>query len=263
MKKSIINTLSYAVLGISLLTIVSCKDHKKEVKAAQNEAFTGTWVARQFIDSLITNNGIKTNSNGVTEIIIPQNLKDSITFLNEDLEKGKYAATIKNDTLVNHIGESKTQEAVLRSGKLILLPLDERYQEQKYIKVNNTLTDAAKKAGVSVVRILINQNKLFAHHTFSKPGSTNSDITFSGGKVSGLENFESYYININGDEANVEEITSIDFKTKDGNSKKMGIQFYDDKIELYDAILTTKPDEKPYYKKGKLLYSLNAIKTNI
>lgn len=259
MKKSIINTFKYVALGITILTIVSCKDNKKEVKEAQNEAF----VARQFVDSLITDNGIKTNSNGVTEIIIPQNLKDSITFLNEDLEKGKYAATIKNDTLVNHLGASKTQEAVIRSGKLILLPLDERYKEQKYIKVNNTLTDAAKKAGVSVVRILINQNKLFAHHTFSKPGSTNSDITFSGGKVTGLENFESYYISINGDDANVEEITSINFKSKDGKTKKMGIMFYDDKIELYDAILTTNPDEKPYYKKGKLLYSLNAIKTNI
>jgi hypothetical protein len=263
MRKSILNNLYRTAIVISILSILSCKDSKKDIKTEHTNQFVGTWVARNFIDSLIVDNGIKTVDNGVTEIIVPQNIKDSITILNEDLERTKYSATIKNDTLINHLYETKTQKAVLQNDKLVLSPLDERYHSKEYIRVDSTIINAAKKANVSVVRLLIDQNKMFKDNTFSKPGSTKSDISFSGGKVSGLENFDSYYISINGDNANVEGITSINFTSKDGKSKKMGIKFFDDRIELYDAILTTKPNEKPYYKKGKLLYALKAIKTNV
>ncbi|KIA97812.1 hypothetical protein [Flavobacterium sp. KMS] len=259
MKKLILNSFCFAAIGVLTLSTLSCKDSNKASGSEQSNPFAGTWVAKDFIDNIIEDNGIETVDNGVTEIIIPETLKDSITFLNEDLERGKYTATIKNDTLVNHLYETKTQKAVLQNGNLVLLPLDERYEAQEYVKADSTLVKKAKEANVSVVRILI--NKLLSGNTYSNKSST-TEIKFTeDGKVSGLANFKNYYISINGDDANTQGITSINFTTTDGTYKKMGIEFLKNKIELYDVVLLTKPDEKPSFKKGKLLFSLKVTKS--
>ncbi|MCZ7024249.1 hypothetical protein, partial [Salmonella enterica] len=88
-------------IAFLILTATSCNESKKETEKEQPNTFAGTWIAKNFIDDIIIDNGIKTNNNGVTEIIVPENLKDSITFINEDLEKSKHLASFKNDTLVN------------------------------------------------------------------------------------------------------------------------------------------------------------------
>jgi hypothetical protein len=137
MKKIIGNTFYYTSILFLVLTATSCKDSKQEIKKEQPNIFAGTWIAKDFIDNIIIDNGIKTIDNGVTEIIVLENLKDSITFINEDLEKSHYLASIKNDTLVNHLYETKTQKAVIQDGNLILLPLDSRYHSQEYVKADS------------------------------------------------------------------------------------------------------------------------------
>lgn len=254
MKKQIQSLFYFVTINLLILTITSCKDSNKESKTESSNLFAGTWIAKNFINNIITNRGIKTVDNGVTELIVKQNLKDSITFLNEDLERDKYPATIANDTLTSHFDTKNTQKAVIRNGNLILLPLDERYHEQEYIKADSTIIKKAQKAKVSVVRILINQ--LLSKNLYFNT-SVKNNVTFTeDGKVQGLANFTNYYISINGDSAHAEDITAITFTTVDGSNKNLGIQFQKDKIELYELILLTKSDEKPFYKKGKLLYSL-------
>lgn len=258
MKKFIENTFYCTSIAFLILTATSCKDSKKETEKEQPNTFAGTWIAKNFIDDIIIDNGIKTINNGVTEIIVPENLKDSITFINEDLEKSKHLASFKNDTLVNHLYETKTQKAVIQDGNLILLPLDERYHSQEYVKADSSLVKKAKETNVTVLRLLI--NKTLSENTYSIK-SSKTEIKFTeDGKVSGLSNFKDYYISINGDSADTRGITAIHFTTVDGSDKKFGIEFQKDKIELYDLVLLTKSDEKPSYRKGKLLYSLRIIK---
>jgi len=239
--------------AVLTLAMISCKDAKKDHSETEINSFSGTWIAKDFVDDIIVNNAIKTIENGVTEIVVPENVKDSILFLNEDLESAKYLATIQNDTLVNHLYETKTQKAVIQNGNLILLPLDERYDSQEYIKADASLLKKAKDANLSVLRILI--NKTLADNVYLNNSSKEIKFT-EDGKVSGIANFKNYYISINGDGANVENSTAITFTTADGSSKNLGIEFQKNKTELYDLVLLTKPDEKPFYKKGKLLYSL-------
>ncbi|MCV9928013.1 hypothetical protein OIU83_10140 [Flavobacterium sp. LS1R49] len=258
MKKFIQSTFYCATIVLLTLTATSCKDSKKETEKEQSNAFAGIWIAKDFIDNIIIDNGIKTVNNGVTEIIIPENVKDSIIFINEDLEKDKHFASFKNDTLVNHLHETKTQKAVIQNGNLILLPLDERYHSQEYIKADSSLIKKAKDLNVSVLRVLI--NKTLSDNTYSTK-SSKTEIKFTeDGKVEGLANFKSYYISINGDSADTQGITAINFTTLDGSNKNLGIEFQKDKVELYDLVLLTKSDEKPSYRKGKLLYSLKIIK---
>lgn len=258
MKKFIENTFYCTSIAFLILTATSCNESKKETEKEQPNTFAGTWIAKNFIDDIIIDNGIKTNNNGVTEIIVPENLKDSITFINEDLEKSKHLASFKNDTLVNHMYETKTQKAVIQDGNLILLPLDERYHSQEYVKVDSSLVKKAKETNVTVLRLLI--NKILSENTYSTK-SSKTEIKFTeDGKVDGLSNFKDYYISINGDSADTRGITAIRFTTAEGSDKKLGIEFQKDKVELYDLVLLTKSDEKPSYRKGKLLYSLRIIK---
>lgn len=259
MKKKIHSSFYYATIAILILTVISCKESKKESKTESLNSFTGIWVAKNFMDTVIINRGIKTVDNGVTELIVPQNLKDSIIFLNEDLERDKYPATIKNDTLISHFDKKNTQKAVIRNGNLILLPLDERYHEQEYIKADSSLIRKAQEANVSVVRVLI--NKVLTDHLYATKSSKNIIMFTQDGKVQGLDNLKNYHININGDEAHADDITSITFTTTNGSNKYLGIEFQKDRIDLYNLVLLTKSDEKPFYKKGNLLYSLTAIQS--
>lgn len=249
---------AYTFYGFTavLLTsaFLSCKNSKGETKKESSDAFAGIWIAKEFADNIITGNGIKTVDNGVTEIIVPSNIKDSIVFLNEDLERDKHKAAIIKDTLINYLYEGVTQKAFLKNGSLILLPLDNRYQTQEYKKGDSSLIKKAKEANVSVVRILI--NRVLSVNTYFEK-SLKSEIKFDeDGKVNGLPDFKSYYISINGDGAFAEDVTVITFKTLKGSEKSLGIEFGKDKVELYDLKLITQPDEKPAYQKGKLLYSL-------
>lgn len=254
MKNFISIIVNSAIMTVLIFTMTSCRDSKKEIKAEKSNIFVGTWVAKQFIDNLITDNGIETTKYGVTEIIVPENEKDSITFLNEDLEKGKYLATIKNDTLI-----SLYEKAIIKNGNLILIPLDKFYHSQEYIKVDSSTVKKAKEANLSSLRILINRTLSGKKYLTN---NSKTEIKFTeDGKVKGLANFKNYHININGDEANAEDITTITFMTLDDSNKNLGIKFYKDKVELYDLILLTKSGEKPYFKKGKLLYALTAIKS--
>lgn len=257
MRKLFTNTFIFTTMAISGLAITSCKDSKKEITAIQSNAFTGTWIAKEFIDNMITDKGIKTIDNGVTEIIVPEKVTDSIAFINEDLESEKHLATIENDTLINHLYETKTQKATIKNGNLILLPLDERYHSKEYIKADASLVKKAKDANVSVLRILI--NKTLSDNTYTSNTSKNEVSFTEDGKVTGLGNFKGYYISINGDGANIENMTAINFTTVDGSNKSLGIEFKKDAVDLYDLVLLTKSDEKPSYKKGKLLYSLHII----
>jgi hypothetical protein len=259
MKKQIQRISHYATIAILMLTVISCKDSKKESKTELSNPFAGTWVAKNFVDSIIISRGIKTVDNGVTELIVPHSLQDSIIFLNEDLERDKYPATIKNDTLISHFDKTNAQKAVIRNGNLILLPLDERYHEQEYIKADSTLIKKAQEANVSVVRVLI--NKVLTDHLYATKASKNIIMFTQDGKVQGLDNLKNYHININGDEAHADDITSITVTTTNGSNKYLGIEFQKDRIDLYDLILLTKSDEKPFYKKGNLLYSLTAIQS--
>lgn len=259
MEKLFKNAFLVILLVISVLFTISCKYPKKEVKETESNAFAGTWISKEFITNMITDKGIKTIDNGVTEIVVPENLTDSITFINEDLESGKYSATIKNDTLINYLYETKTQKAIIKNGNLILLPLDERYQPKEYSKADVSLVKKSKEANVSVLRILI--NKTLSDHTYTANNSKNEVNFTEDGKVNGLGNFKSYYISINGDSANIEDMTAINFTTFDGSLKTLGIEFKENTIDLYDVVLLTKSDEKPSYKKGKLLYSLHIAKS--
>jgi hypothetical protein len=120
------------------------------------------------------------------------------------------------------------------------------------------LVKKAKETNVTVLRLLI--NKTLSDNIYSTK-SSKTEIKFTeDGKVEGLSNFKDYYISINGDSADTRGITAIRFTTVDGSDKKLGIEFQKDKIELYDLVLLTKSDEKPSYRKGKLLYSLRIIK---
>ncbi|MBF7092053.1 hypothetical protein IUY40_10930 [Flavobacterium sp. ALJ2] len=258
MKKSIKNILYSSSILFLVLTATSCKETKKETEKVQHNTFEGSWIAKDFIDNIIIDKGIKTIQNGVTEIIVPENLKDSITFINEDLEKNTYLASFKNDTLVSHLYETKTQKAVIQDGNLILLPLDKRYHSQEYVKVDSSLVKKAKETNVTVLRFLI--NKALSDNFYSTK-SSKTKITFTeDGKVDGLANFKSYYISINGDSANTRGITAISFTTVEGSTQKLGIEFQQDKVELFDLVLLTSSDEKPSYRKGKLVYSLRIIK---
>ncbi|MCC9062340.1 hypothetical protein [Flavobacterium piscisymbiosum] len=257
MKKLKLSSFFFTPIIVMTLMITSCKDSEKKTITTQSNAFAGTWVAKDFSDNMIVNKGIETVKNGVTEITIPKKITDSISFLNEDLESAKYSATIKNDTLINHLDETNIQKAIIKNGNLILLPLDDRYHSQEYTKADASLVKKAKDANVSVFRILI--NKTLSDNTYTN-GSSKNKIKFSeDGNVAGLANFKNYYISVNGDAANIENMTAINFTTVDRSSKNLGIEFKKDIVNLYDLILLTKSGEKPYYKKGKLLYSLMAI----
>lgn len=259
MEKLFKNAFLVIFMSISVLFTISCRYPKKEIKETESNTFAGTWISKEFITNMITDKEIKTIDNGVTEIVVPEKITDSITFINEDLESGKYSATIKDDTLINHLYETKTQKAIIKNRNLLLLPLDERYHSKEYIKADVSLVKKANEANVSVLRILI--NKTLSDHTYTINNSKN-EVTFTeDGKVTGLGNFKSYYISINGDSANIENMTAINFTTVDGSRKKLGIEFKGSIIDLYDVVLLTKSDEKPSYKKGKLLYSLHIAKS--
>ncbi len=249
--QKIFYTISTSVL---IITIISCNDSKKENKTSSTNNFAGHWIAKDFVDDIVFENKIKTIDNGDTEIIISANLNDSVTFINDDLELNKYPAKIINDTLVTYLSKSDTQKAHIKNGNLIMLPIDERYRDQEFIKADSTLITEAKKANLSVLHILI--NRLLSNKKYASKSSKNEIIFTEDGKVKGLANFKSYYITINGDGANIQDMTAIRFTSISGSIINLGILFYKDKIELYDLILLTKPDERAYYKKGKLVYSL-------
>ena len=155
-------------------------------------------------------------------------------------------ASFKNDTLVNHLYETKTQKAVIQDGNLILLPLDERYHSQEYVKADSSLVKKAKETNVTVLRLLI--NKTLSENTYSIK-SSKTEIKFTeDGKVDGLSNFKDYYISINGDSADTRGITAIRFTTVDGSDKKLGIEFQKDKNGLsrgrHAHQAATRPDDR-------------------
>lgn len=256
MKKLLKNTFYVVTLAFSVVVATSCKESKKA--EVSTNSFAGTWIAKEFIDDIITDKGIKTIDNGVTEIIVPEKVTDSVAFMNEDLERDKYLASIENDTLINHLYETKTQKAIIKNGNLILLPLDERYKAKEYIKADPALVKKAKEANVSAVRILI--NRTLSENKYAEVNSKKEVDFTEDGKITGLANFKNYYLSINGDSANIEDLTAINFTTAEGTDKSLGIEFQKDAVNLYDIVLLTKADEKPAYKKGKLLYALKTIK---
>ncbi|MCP2026286.1 hypothetical protein L1276_001430 [Flavobacterium sp. HSC-32F16] len=251
----LIQTFFSIISAASLsITIISCKNSKKEIKPSLPNNFTGHWIAKDFVDDIIFENKIKTINNGDTEIIIPSNLKDSVTFINDDLELNKYPAAIINDTLVNYLSKNDTQKARIKNGNLIMFPLDERYRDQEFVKADSALIKKAKEANLAVLHILI--NKVLSNKKYLSKSSKNEIVFTEDGKVQGLANFKTYYITINGDGANIQDMTAIRFTTVNGSDVNLGILFQKNKIELYDLKLLTRPDEKAYYKKGKLGYSL-------
>lgn len=255
------NTLSMFILASFILSLGSCKQSKAEEKTATENKFAGRWIP-SWIPLLLVDDPEKTYAERQnllskmyfgTEINIPAILQDSVLHRNEDVEEPyKYAAYIENDTLYEVYNKKvSTKFALQVDGTLTVIDVTQPQDVRIYtfIKADSDLVKTADSLGISATRLKINE--LLAKNSYVNPTTGKKVAFLNNGKVEGLSPFVNFYINLNGDNDNIEDCLSIDFQTAKGTTEHLGFAFSKDGIRLYDLVLLTEPGEKPAYKTGK------------
>ena len=234
---------------------------EKQAKAPEREIgfsyakFHGNWLIRDYFDKINSRTyigSLNTAGYGVTEIAIDSSHRDSLWLINEDLEFGKVPYRVAgNDSILVKMSPKDSSYIIFDdSSKTLFFRIDERYRNYQYFRANDSL--------------LTGDNPASAFRKSFDGGFAGSFVAYDPmldqphgikvrfdchGNVSGLKNFRTFRIYVNGDLANCVDLDRIDFS--DGRKiHSYGMKLINNGFFLYKLVLATKAGEKPYYRKG-------------
>lgn len=231
-----------------------------ESSALQMDAFYGNWLIQDYFTPLkptVYTGSLNAAGFGVTEIVFSPDFRDSVLFINQDLETSmEKIEMIAEDTVRLSLTDSPFNLIVYNKERHLLeYQIDERYPNYAFFKAPDSVVE---KSEISAFRKSL--NSFFDGILYSETGDnrypeSRSKITLDkDGNTKGILDYTHFEIIVNGDLANIENADRIELsneKVKDA----YGLKLTEKGFDLYHLKLTTLPDEKPHYKLDKLFKS--------
>jgi len=256
-----------ALLLLLLFFTLSCdqKVSQSQTKTGEDlslrlDPFYGNWLIQDYFAPLKSSSytgPLNAAEFGVTEIVFSPDFKDSVLFINQDLEASmEKIEVISEDTIQLSFTDSPFNLIVYDKERgLLEYQIDERYPNYSFYKAPDSIVE---KSEASAFRKSL--NSFFEGNLYSETGDnrypeSRSKVTLDkNGNTRGILEYTHYEIIVNGDLANIEDADRIELsneKVKDAYGLKLTGKGFD----LYHLKLTTLPDEKPNYKTDKLFKS--------
>lgn len=259
------------ILILLLAASASCKEEAMQSPAPQIDAdslnlapFYGHWLINDYFSPLKTgkySGSLSASHLGITEIVFSPDFKDSVLFINQDLEASmEKIDMLSKDTVRLHLTDSPYDIIVLnQSDRMLEYQIDERYPKYTFYKAPDSLVEPTLPSSAFRKSLYALFDRTLYYETGDNryPESRSKIKLDKEGNVRGIESYSHYEIVVNGDSDNIENASRIELsneKTKDA----YGLKLTEEGFDLYHIKLTTEEGEKPQYKPDKLFKSYTA-----
>lgn len=217
--------------------------------------FEGNWVLLNYLDSVQKYRSLQhTPQQTMVEILLKRHV-DSVTFVYNDLEKVSYPyrAITSNSIRIEHFDDGKPLTLYMNE-YAYYLSYDMDSTRYVFVRPDDRLIDSS--ALTSTQRVI---RSLVLGGIYKQE---NNDIPvqfYTDGSIKGLPGYQYYEICTGGDCQSFYggDLVRI---TRDGQADWCTWEWQQKTLKLYALQLTSAPNEKPVYAKGKLLITLNKLK---
>jgi hypothetical protein len=238
-----------------ICSLVSCeqKVSQSQPKSLDSSAslFYGNWLLREYFDSLKPNyqGSLSASQWGITELVFSPAFKDSVLFINEDLEISmEKIEIIADDTILLSLTDAPYNRIIYNERtKNLEYQIDERYPTYHFFKAPASLIELTPYPTAFRNKL----NIFFADYEFVEIPNKGTVYLHSGGYTRGLNEYTSYKITVNGDLDNIKDASRIEF-SDEKKTDSYGFKLTEKGFDLYTLKLLTQPGEKPFYKTDKL-----------
>ncbi|MDJ1506705.1 hypothetical protein [Xanthocytophaga agilis] len=253
---------SFSFYFLTVLSIIfylsSCKqsvsDQTTSLGDSTNhvsELFSGHWIIKDYMDQLLQSHSISGIQEGLEEIYIKPET-DSIYFTNGFEEVGFGFKKLNDTTLqVEKFNQDSLTNFVLSTQGHVLSYND--ISAQKTVVFSKIDASKGMSESVFLYQPITNQHIVAGNYTLTEPEE--ATVVFEkDGKIIGWKDYQHYELCIAGDCRNFfDKQDLITLSTSEKTEDFLLVQ-EKDSYALYQVVNVNRPDEMPFYEKGKRVY---------